>query len=104
MSHDLLVETALKRQEAFKNLPKYLKAIKNKVSELDPKAEVYLFGSVAEGKHNYSSDIDILIITTLYPANVMAELWKAGIKDPFEIHVYPREKAGFFKKAKLIKL
>jgi len=104
MSHEILVKTALKRQEAFRNLAKHLKTIKRKVNELDPKAEVYLFGSVAEKKHNYSSDIDILIVTKLYPAKVHAELWKAGIKEPFEIHVYPPEKAFFFRAAKLEKL
>jgi hypothetical protein len=35
---------------------------------------------------------------------IHAELWKAGIKEPFEIHVHPPEKAAFFKKAKLKKL
>lgn len=84
-----------------KNLTKYLKIIKEKIAELDPNAEVYLFGSVAENNYNYSSDIDILVITNLYPAKVHAELWKAGIKDPFEIHVYSAEKASFFKRAKL---
>lgn len=103
MSHEILVKL-LERQEIFKNLAKYLKIIKGKVAELDPNAEVYLFGSVAEGNYNYSSDIDILIITNLYPANVNAELWKVGIKDPFEIHVYSPEKASFFKRAKLKKI
>ena len=104
MPHEILVKTALKRQEAFRNLGKHLKTIKETVNELDPQAEVYLFGSVAEKKHNYSSDIDILIITKLHPAMIHAELWKAGIKEPFEIHVHPPEKAAFFKKAKLKKL
>lgn len=104
MSNDLLVETALKRQEAFRNLVKHLKTIKKTVGELDPKAEVYLFGSVADKTHNYSSDIDILVVTNVYPAKVMGELWKAGIKEPFEIHVHPPEKAGFFKRAKLVRI
>jgi predicted nucleotidyltransferase len=105
MSRDLLVENALERQAVFKNLAKYLKIIKKTVGKLDPEAEVYLFGSVAEKKHNYSSDIDILIITRLHPATIHAELWKAGIKEPFEIHVHPPEKAASFKKAaKLEKL
>ena len=104
MSHELLIKTALKRQEAFKNLAKHLKTIKKTVNELDPEAEAYIFGSVAEKKHNYSSDIDILIITKLHPAKVHAELWKAGIKEPFEIHVHSPEEAAFFKAARLEKL
>jgi len=104
MSHEILVKTALKRQKAFRNLGKHLKTIKETVVELDPHAEVYLFGSVAEKKHNYSSDIDILIITSLNPATINSELWKAGIKEPFEIHVQPPEKASFFKRARLEKV
>ena len=65
---------------------------------------MYLFGSTAEKRHTYSSDIDILIITKKDPARVQCELWKTGIKDPFEIHVQPPEKLQLYKtKAKLVK-
>jgi|YelNatPaOPRAMG01_1025707.scaffolds.fasta_scaffold122323_2 predicted nucleotidyltransferase len=105
MSHKILIENAIKRQKAFKNLEKNLQTIKKTVNKLDPNAEIYLFGSVAEKRHNYSSDIDILIITTVKPAIVHAELWKSGIKEPFEIHVHSPEKAAFYKtKAKLVKV
>lgn len=98
MSHDILVKTALKRREAFRNLAEHLETIKKTVRKLDPKAEIFMFGSVAEKNYNYSSDIDILIITRLHPANVHSELWKAGIRDPFEVHVHSPEKAVFYKK------
>jgi predicted nucleotidyltransferase len=105
MSHEILVRNAHKRREAFKNLAEHLKTIKETIHRLDPKAEIYMFGSVAEKKHNYSSDIDILIITKLPPANVHSELWKAGIKDPFEIHVHTPEEASFFlKRTTLVKV
>ena len=105
MSNELLVKNALKRQEAFKNLAGYLKIIKETVREVDPHAKAYMFGSVVENKNNYSSDIDILIITKLPPAKIHAELWKAGIKEPFEIHVYTPKEATFFKtRAKLVKI
>jgi len=105
MSHELIVKTALKRQEAFRNLAKHLKTIKETVYRLDPEAETYMFGSVVEKKHNYSSDIDILIITRLHPAKFHSELWKAGIKEPFEIHVHKPEKADFFKtRAHLVRI
>lgn len=105
MSHDLLVEAALQRQEAFNNLPTHLQIIKKTVRQLDAKAEIYLFGSTVEKKHNYSSDIDILIITELQPAPVHAKLWKAGIKEPFEIHVHTQKEAEFFEgRAKLTKI
>jgi predicted nucleotidyltransferase len=105
MSREILVKTALKRQEAFRNLAKHLKTIKKTVCELDPEAETYMFGSVAEKKHNYSSDIDILIITKMHPAKIHSELWKAGIREPFEIHVHSPENVAFFKKGiKLVKI
>ncbi len=105
MSHKILVDAALKRRKAFEKLPEYLRTIKDTVCKLDPKAEVYIFGSVAEKNYNYSSDIDILIITRGHPAQVLSELWKAGIKDPFEIHVQTPEKAMFYKtRAKLVKV
>jgi len=105
MSYDLLVKAALKRKEAYNNLPKHLEKIKKTVLSLDSKAQLYLFGSVAEKTNNFSSDIDILIITGLDPAKINCELWKAGIKEPFEIHVHSAGEADFFKKrAKLIKI
>lgn len=105
MSHEILVKTALKRQEAFRNLAEHLKTIRNTVHKLDPEAETFMFGSVAEKKHNYSSDIDILIVTKLHPAEIHSELWKAGIRDPFEIHVHSPEEAAFYKRRiKLVKI
>lgn len=58
---------------------------------IDPNAEVYLFGSVAEGRHLLSSDIDVLAITAADPGLVLERLWRAGIGDPFKIHVSPRD-------------
>jgi len=98
MSHKILVKTALKRREAFRKLAEHLETIKKTVRKLDPKAEIFMFGSVAEKNYNYSSDIDILIITRLHPADVHSKLWKAGIRDPFEVHVHSPEKAKFYKK------
>lgn len=105
MSVDLIVKTARRRKEVFSELPKYLEAIKKTVLILDPKAQTYLFGSVAEKKNSLSSDIDILIITNIDPAKINCELWKAGIKEPFEIHVHSAREADFFKRrAKLIEI
>jgi len=72
---------------------------------LDSHAEAYLFGSVAENRHTYSSDIDVLIVTRAEPAIVHFELWKSGIKEPFEIHVQPPEKTDPYKRrAKLVEI
>ncbi|MCD6348362.1 MAG: nucleotidyltransferase domain-containing protein [Candidatus Korarchaeota archaeon] len=91
MSHSLLVKEALRKKEIFKNLDKYLRRVKRVIKSLDENAEVYLFGSVATGESLYSSDIDILVITELEPQVIIEELWKEGIGDPFEVHVYPPE-------------
>ena len=98
------MKRALKKQEAHKNMEKHLQTIKETINRLDPHAKVYLFGSVAENRHTYSSDIDVLITTEMDPAKVNLELWKSGVKEPFEIHVQPPDKLEFYsRRAKLVK-
>jgi len=100
-----LVKEALRRQRIFKDLDNYLRIIKSTVMDLDPRAEVYLFGSVAEGRHVYSSDIDILVVTEKPPALVISELWRRGITDPFEIHVCRKRELPWYKsRVKLTKI
>lgn len=103
MSHEIIIEMAIHRREVFRNLNGYLQTIKGVVKKMDNNAELYLFGSVAEKRATYSSDIDVLILTTAEPARVHLELWKAGIRDPFEVHVQPPEKASLFT-SNLVKL
>ena len=101
----MIVKTALKRREVFRNLDRHLHTIKETITKLDSHAEAYLFGSVAENRHTYSSDIDVLVVTKAEPAIVHLELWKSGIKEPFEIHVQPPEKTDPYKRrAKLVKI
>lgn len=100
-----MVKTAVKRRQAFRKLDEHLQTIKETITKLDSDAEAYLFGSVAEKRYMYSSDIDVLVVTKAEPARVHFELWKSGIKDPFEIHVQPPEKIGPYKRrAKLVKI
>jgi len=102
---DLLIDEAKRRREIFERLDEYLKKIVETVKKLDSNAEVYLFGSVAEGKYLLSSDIDILVVSDLHPGKIIAELWLNGIDDPFEIHVITRNMLETYKRrAKLIKL
>ena len=105
MSCEIIIKAAIKRREIFKNLEKHLHVIKEVITKLDHDAEVYLFGSVAENRYNYSSDIDVLIVTKVESSKVFFELWKSGIKEPFEIHVHPHDKAKLFGvRTKLIKI
>jgi hypothetical protein len=47
----------------------------------------------------------MLIITKQKPAVILSELWKGGIKEPFEIHVQTPEKAQIYRKrTKLVKI
>ncbi len=105
MWEELLIEEAEERKKVFKNLKTYIKKIVEVTRKLDPSAEIYLFGSVAEGKHFLSSDVDILVVTNTHPGRVLAELWLAGIKEPFEIHVVTRNMLETYeKKSKLIRV
>jgi len=100
-----LINEAKRRREIFERLYEYLKKIVETVRKIDSNAELYLFGSVAEGKHLISSDIDILVVSDLHPGRIIAELWSNGVDDPFEIHVITRDMLETYKKrAKLIKL
>ncbi|MGC9072335.1 MAG: nucleotidyltransferase domain-containing protein [Acidilobus sp.] len=86
----MLLEDARRRAEVFSRLKDYLRKAVEVVKGLDPSAEVYLFGSVAEGRWLLSSDIDVLIVTDLRPEVVISRLWEAGLSDPFEFHVIER--------------
>jgi len=105
LSEELFVEEARRRAEIFKDLERYLTLIAETVKELDEDAEVYLFGSVAEGRHLLSSDVDVLVVTDLSPGDVLAALWKRGIDDPFEVHVVKRDALETYKaRSRLIKI
>ena len=105
MSEELLVSEARRRREVFENLEKYLGRLVDVVKRLDPSSEVYLFGSVAEGRYLLSSDIDILVVTDANPGKVLAELWLAGIGDPFEVHVVTRDAVDAYRRrSKLVRV
>jgi hypothetical protein len=93
MSDEDLVQIAIKRREVFDNLDKYLETIKGTVQEIDPNAEIYIFGSVPNKNYTYSSDIDVLIVTRIDPDKIRLELWQSGIREPFEFHIHPPKAA-----------
>lgn len=100
-----MIDEALRRKKVFAELDKWLQVIKEKVLEIDPCAEVYLFGSVAEGRYIYSSDIGILVVTDRGVEEVLPRLWEAGVGDPFEIHVRPRSMLEQYRRrGKLIRI
>jgi len=104
-SDKMLINEALRRKRIFEELDKWLQRIKMGVLEVDPSAEVYLFGSVAEGKHTYSSDIDVLVITDKGVEEILPRLWELGVGDPFEVHVRPRSMLeAYRRRGKLIRI
>lgn len=104
MCEEALVQEARRRRRIFENLSFYLDKLKAVIGRMDEQAEIYLFGSVAEDRYVLSSDIDILILTRRGPAEVLAELWRHGIQDPFEIHVQPPQNLGLYRNAKLVRI
>lgn len=98
MPRDVFVEYWLRRREVLSNLSIYLAKIKEAVLELDPQAEVYLFGSFAKGTARPDSDVDILVVSDKYGSSLgkIAELLvhvekRLGFAGVFEIHVATRE-------------
>jgi predicted nucleotidyltransferase len=103
MESKKIVEEVLRRRKIFDNLPNYLGIIKNTVREIDKDASVFLFGSVAEGRNLYSSDIDVLIVSELKPEFIRLRLWKERIGDPFQILILSKKRLdGFSKRAQLV--
>jgi predicted nucleotidyltransferase len=100
-----LVRDALRRREIFNNLGMYLERLKEIVLSVDPKAGVYLFGSVVERRHNYSSDVDILIVTEEDKLRILEAIAKEEFTKIFEIHVRKPEETAWYKKmTKLVRI
>ena len=94
---DLVLEEWERRRRVFAELGRYLRAVRDAVLELDPDAEVYLFGSVARGSARPDSDVDILVVSDRYGGDPrrIAELLvrveeRLGFAGIFEIHVATR--------------
>jgi predicted nucleotidyltransferase len=104
LSEEFWLREARRRREVFENLDTYLRRLAAFVKRLDPASEIYLFGSVAEGRYLYSSDIDVLVVSdVLKPGETLAALWAEGFGDPFEIHVVDRAAAEVYRRrARLI--
>ncbi|WP_338599102.1 nucleotidyltransferase domain-containing protein [Sulfolobus tengchongensis] len=95
---DILLKYKKEREEVLNNIDNYLLKIKESVRELDPDARVLLFGSYVRGNFKPDSDIDILVISDKYGANVdmMAKmnahiLIKLNVFGIFEIHITTRK-------------
>ncbi len=88
-----LADRIRRRREIFENLDYMLGRIRMVVADLDPHADVYLFGSAASRQNETPGDVDVLIVSDLRPEKVIAHLWKMGFSDPFEFHVRTGDQA-----------
>ncbi|AKA47945.1 hypothetical protein IX51_01280 [uncultured archaeon] len=89
-----LADRIKRRRDTFENLEAGLGLIKKAAVDLDPHAEVYLFGSTASTGSKIAGDIDVLIVTEMKPDVVITHFWKMGFSDPFEFHVRTADQAA----------
>jgi predicted nucleotidyltransferase len=81
-----------------KNKKHIIQLIKRNVEEIDPSAEVILYGSRARGDERSDSDWDLLILTN-YPVSVDKEKefrhhlfdLELEVEEPFSTFVYSRK-------------
>ena len=103
--YDYLVAEALERRKILQNLDAYLKRLKELVLKVDPKAELYVFGSVAEGKYNYSSDVDVLVVSEANRLEVLEALAKEDFTKVFDVHVRrPKDVSWYKRMTRLVKI
>ena len=93
-----------RRRKYFEQLNEYLKKIKEIVKREIPDAEIYLYGSVVEGRFSIGlSDIDVAIVSDRFKdrekkLEVFGKLIKEFFDSPFEFHVLTEEQWNFYKK------
>lgn len=93
------------KKEVFTNLQYYLTKVRKVISNVDPNANVYLFGSIATGNYNMASDIDILIVTSVERKIIQSSLDREGLGFPFEFHIRTeKESEPYFIHIKEMKL
>ena len=83
----MFVEIGKKKQEVFSNLETYLSKIKDIATSVDSHARVFLFGSVASGKFNMASDVDLLIVSNMPRDKFYREFDRHDLGYPFEFHI-----------------
>ncbi len=105
MTFEHRAKIAMENKKYFDNYLYYAKLISKIVKELLGEAEVYVFGSVVEGKHTPASDIDILIVSKNVPkrledrAKISGEILKRiDVFAPFEFHVVTPKEFEWYKR------
>ncbi len=102
---DVIREVVEEERKYFDEYRKYAKKIKEIVKTEFQDVKVLVFGSVVEGKHTPSSDIDVLVISDEMPksldgkAKIRAKILKEiGVESPFEIHLVNSKEFEWYKR------
>ena len=93
---DELIKIAKERKEYFENYMHYAKLVKEAV-----KGEVFVFGSVVEGKHTMASDIDLLVVLDSIKRRdeILMKINEVlGESHPFQIHLVTRKELEWYKR------
>jgi len=105
MSFDVFVKIAKEERKYFENYMEYAKKIKKIAEMLLGDVEVFVFGSVVEGKHTPASDIDILICSKNAPKKMEDKakitgriLREIDVFAPFEIHIVTPEEFEWYRR------
>lgn len=112
---DPILKVMLERRKLLENWRTIVKKMAAAFKEILPDAEVYVFGSVIEGRATGGSDVDVLVVSDMIPkvphgrAEVkVAVIERLGLPlhHPFEIHIVSRDEAEWYRKhvKKLIRI
>ena len=102
---DAVREIAQEERKYFENYMQYARLIKEIAEGILGHADVYVFGSVVEGRHTPASDIDVLIVSENTPKSqwergkIRAKIMKAiDVFAPFEIHIVTPKEFEWYKR------
>jgi len=114
---DLAVKVQAWRLKELLKWREYIKAlVESAIEVFGEEVEVYLFGSVVEGRLTVDSDIDVAVVLREVPkrglerARLLDALWRSmeskGVPwwFPFEVHLVTQEELTLLKETKLSKI
>ena len=102
-----IFKSGAERRKLIENWRFYTEKIAEACKELLKDCEVYVFGSVVEGRWTGGSDVDVLVISGNTPsssrerAEVKAKIEEvAGLPlvHPFEIHLISRDEVSWYRR------
>ena len=107
MAMSEIFKLGAERRKIIENWRFYVEKIAKACRELLKDCEVFVFGSVIEGKWTGGSDVDVLLIGDGVPlsnrerAEIKAKIEEAAglpLVHPFEIHLIDRSEVSWYKR------